>query len=82
MGAGHSGRSLCRIFPIANESFQNPKKGLHWSVVMFSLLSNILSKGMDISERIHGTLFLYTQIEQWSLPDFHVQDFLSVILVQ
>ena len=47
---------------------------------MFSLLSNVLSKGMDISERVHGTLFLYTQIKLWSLPDFRLQGFLSVIL--
>ena len=68
-GAGHSARSLSRVFPIANESFQNVKKGLNWSFVMFSILSNILSKGMDISECIHGTFFLYTQIKQRSFPD-------------
>lgn len=47
---------------------------------MFSLLSNMLSKGMGISEHIHGTLFLYSEIKQWSLPDLCMQGFLSVIL--
>lgn len=49
---------------------------------MFSLLSGILSKGMDISECIHGTLFPRTRIKQRSLPDFCMQGFLSVILAK
>lgn len=53
MGAGHGARLLPRIFPIVSEAFQNPKKSLNLSFVTFCLLSNIISKGMDISECIH-----------------------------
>lgn len=49
MGAGHGARSLPRMFPVVSEAFQNPKKSLNGSLVMFCLFSNILSKGMDIS---------------------------------
>lgn len=53
MNAGHGARSLPRIFPIVSEAFQNTKSS-NWSFVTFLLLSNILSKGMDISECIRG----------------------------